>query len=125
MGKIYIYDTLDKNKTVIEENGRLCDILKDFDFENAVLLKNGHRIEKTYEVTESDIIFVRKTPAGVTRYRHWCNRRSCCNRGCYWLIDIRKESDAKSTGATGRSTAKSKRASRSDTAATVCTGREK
>ena len=66
MGKIHIYNTLDKNRKTIEGNGRLCDLLPDFNFTNAVILKGGYRVTEEYEVKEDDILFIRATPSGVT-----------------------------------------------------------
>lgn len=66
MGKIHIYNTLDKNRKTIEGNGRLCDLLPDFNFTNAVMLKGGYRVTEKYEVEKNDVIFIRPTPSGVT-----------------------------------------------------------
>lgn len=66
MGKIHIYNTLDKNRKTIDGNGRLCDLLPDFNFTNAVILKGGYRVTEEYEVKEDDILFVRSTPSGLT-----------------------------------------------------------
>lgn len=66
MGKIHIYNTLDKNRKTIDGNGRLCDLLPDFNFTNAVILKGGYRVTEEYEVKKDDILFIRATPSGLT-----------------------------------------------------------
>lgn len=66
MGQIYIYDSLDIKKNVIRANGKLKDILPNYDFSRAIVLSNGERIDREYEVKPEDNLFIRAVPSGVS-----------------------------------------------------------
>lgn len=66
MGQIYIYDSLDTKKNVIRANGKLKDILPDYDFSKALVLSNGSRLDREYEVKPEDTLFIRAVPGGVS-----------------------------------------------------------
>ena len=61
MALIHVFDGINE-KTTYTFNGKLCDNLPGIDWENAVVLKSGYRINPDYDVQKNDIIYVRKTP---------------------------------------------------------------
>lgn len=65
MGLINIFSTISNEHEKITANGKLKDILPDFDFSKAILLKKGYRVDKDYEVTEDDVIYIRVVPGSA------------------------------------------------------------
>lgn len=61
MALIHVFDGINE-KTTYTFNGKLRDNLPGIDWENAVVLKSGYRINPDYNVQKNDIIYVRKTP---------------------------------------------------------------
>ncbi|WP_294429900.1 hypothetical protein [uncultured Treponema sp.] len=64
MGLLHIYNSFsNKHKTLIK-SGKLNDILPDFNFKHAVIIKEGKKIAPDYNVQEDDVIYIRILPAG-------------------------------------------------------------
>lgn len=65
MAVIHYFDGI-KNKTSYTFNGRLRDQIKNINWDNAVILRGGFRLNADYEVQPDDIIYIRKTPSAMT-----------------------------------------------------------
>ena len=65
MALIHVFDGINE-KTTYTFNGKLRDNLPGIDWENAVVLKSGYRINPDYDVQKNDIIYVRKTPGAAS-----------------------------------------------------------
>jgi len=66
MGIINVYNTLSNEKKVINQNGRLQDILPNYDFSKSIILNEGYKLDPNYEVKPEDIIYIRAVPYGMT-----------------------------------------------------------
>lgn len=66
MGLINVYDSVSREHSTIKANGKLKNILPEIDFTHSLILKAGNKLESEYEVTEEDVLYIRKTPAAVT-----------------------------------------------------------
>lgn len=65
MGLLHIYDTISSEHTQTNGNGRLKDILPNFDFSKAVIIKAGERVDENYTVTDDDVLYIRVTPTAT------------------------------------------------------------
>ncbi len=65
MGLLNIYNTIDNTHETLVANGRLKNILPDVDFNHSLVLKAGNRLSGEYEVTEEDVLYVRKVPGST------------------------------------------------------------
>ena len=65
MAVIHLYDGI-TNRTTYTFNGKLSDFIKDVDWENSVILRNGARLSPDYIARPDDIIFIRKLPTAAT-----------------------------------------------------------
>ena len=63
MGLLHIYDTVSNEHKSIRANGRLKDILPDYDFTHCAVIKAGERMTADYTVSDDDILYIRKVPA--------------------------------------------------------------
>ena len=54
MGLLNIYNTIDHTHETLVANGRLKDILPDVDFNHALVIKAGNRLNGEYIVSEDD-----------------------------------------------------------------------
>ena len=63
MGLLHIYDTISNEHKSIRANGRLKDILPDYDFTHCSVIKAGERMTADYTVSDDDILYIRKVPA--------------------------------------------------------------
>lgn len=66
MGLINIYDTVLNEHSTIKATGKLKNILPEIDFSHSLVLKSGNRLNGEYEVTEEDILYIRKVPSAVS-----------------------------------------------------------
>lgn len=66
MGLLHIYDTVSDKHESVKASGRLCDILPNYDFSHAVIIKAGERLTPDYVVRDDDILYIRTCPSGVT-----------------------------------------------------------
>lgn len=66
MGLINIYDTISNKSESVKANGKLKDILPEINFTHSLILKAGNRLSADYEVTEEDVLYIRKIPAAVS-----------------------------------------------------------
>lgn len=66
MGLLHIYNTISNEHKTIQANGKLKDILPEIDFKNSFVLKAGHKLDGEYEVTPSDVLYVRQVPRAAT-----------------------------------------------------------
>lgn len=62
MGLLNIYNTIDHTHETLVANGRLKDILPDVDFNHALVIKAGNRLNGEYIVSEDDVLYIRKVP---------------------------------------------------------------
>lgn len=60
MGLLHIYNTINDTHETLHANGKIKDIIPES--KKTIVLKEGHRLDGEYEVTENDVIFVRKVP---------------------------------------------------------------
>lgn len=65
MGLLNIYDTVSNKHTTIKATGKLKDILPEVDFSHSLVLKAGNRINGDYEVTDEDVLYIRKVPGST------------------------------------------------------------
>ena len=65
MGLLNVYDTISNKNTTIKATGKLKDILPDVDFSHSLVLKAGNRINGDYEVTDEDVLYIRKVPGST------------------------------------------------------------
>ncbi len=65
MGLLNIYDTVSEKHSTIKANGKLKDILPEIDFSHSLVLKAGNRLSEDYEVTEEDVLYIRKVPGST------------------------------------------------------------
>lgn len=65
MGLLNIYDTVSNGHSTIKATGKLKDILPEVDFSHSLVLKAGNRLNGDYEVTEEDVLYIRKVPAST------------------------------------------------------------
>ncbi len=65
MGIINIYGSLSEEHRTVSGNGRLRDILPEYNFDRAVFIKAGTRIGADYHVLPDDVIFVRTVPGST------------------------------------------------------------
>lgn len=65
MGLINIYNTVSNEHTTIKANGKLKDILPEYNFDKTIFLKAGNKINQDYKVTEEDIIYARVVPGST------------------------------------------------------------
>lgn len=65
MGLIHVYSGLDACDTY-RANGKLCDIITNVNWEKSIILKDGARIEKDYEVQPHDVLYIRRLPTAAT-----------------------------------------------------------
>lgn len=63
MALIHIYDSISNEHSSITANGKLKNILPNYDFSRCVALVKGGRINGEYEAKENEVIFIRKVPA--------------------------------------------------------------
>lgn len=63
MGLLHIYDTISNEHKSIRANGKLKDILPDYDFTHCAVIKAGERMTADYTVNDDDILYIRKIPA--------------------------------------------------------------
>ena len=66
MGQIFVYDTTTAEHQIVNANGKLKDIFPEINFEHSIILKAGNRITSDYEVTDEDVLYIRKTPAAIS-----------------------------------------------------------
>ena len=65
MGLINIYNTISNEHSKFKANGKIKDVLPEFDYSKAMLLKAGERITEDYEIKEDDVIYVRLIPGST------------------------------------------------------------
>lgn len=65
MGLLNIYDTVSNEHSTIRATGRIKDILPEVDFSHSIVLKAGNRLTGDYEVTEDDVLYIRKVPGST------------------------------------------------------------
>lgn len=63
---IHIYNTLSNEHKTIHAQGKLKNILPDFNFSHALMLKEGHRVDENYNVQSDDVLYIRVVPAAVS-----------------------------------------------------------
>lgn len=61
MAVIHYYDGI-THKQTYSFNGKLRDHIKNIDWNNAVVLRSGFRLDPDYEVQPDDIIYIRRAP---------------------------------------------------------------
>lgn len=66
MGLLNIYDTVSNEHSTIKANGKLKNIIPDVAFSHSLVLKAGNRLDGEYEVTEEDVLYIRKVPSAVS-----------------------------------------------------------
>lgn len=70
MATINLYKGLGEEYKTIKANGKIGDILKDFDpninLDHCIFLNGGRSVSRDYIAHEGEIIFVREAPNGVT-----------------------------------------------------------
>jgi len=64
MGLINVYSSLSAERYSFRANGPLRSLLPETDLTSCLLVKEGARVLPDYEVTEEDVIFIRKLPKG-------------------------------------------------------------
>lgn len=62
MALIHVFDGINK-KTSYTFNGKIKDNLRGINWDNAIILRGGFKVDENYETQPDDIIFIRKTPA--------------------------------------------------------------
>ena len=65
MALIHVLDGINR-KTTYTFNGKLRDHLPKIDFDNAVVLRGGYRIDPDYDVKPDDVVFIRRLPGAAT-----------------------------------------------------------
>lgn len=65
MALINIYNQISNEHEEIRANGKLKDILPDFDFTHSIILRAGERVSADVELAEDDVIFVRVVPGVI------------------------------------------------------------
>lgn len=63
MGLIHVYNSLDITHTSYNANGKIKDVFAEY--KNYIAIKEGCKVSPDYEITENDIIFLRKVPKGA------------------------------------------------------------
>lgn len=66
MGLINIYNSVSNEHSSFKGNGKLRDLLPEYDFKHCLILKSGDRIDENYEVTEEDVLYLRAVPGSVS-----------------------------------------------------------
>lgn len=66
MGLINIYNSVSAEHKTIKGNGKLRDILPEYDFSHTLILKAGNRLDSDYVVTEEDVLYIRAVPGSTT-----------------------------------------------------------
>ncbi|MBR1721186.1 MAG: hypothetical protein IJ727_01670, partial [Treponema sp.] len=66
MGLINIYSGISSENRTVKANGRLREVLPDYDFSRCKVIKAGKEISPDYVVKEDDVIFLRTVPGAVT-----------------------------------------------------------
>lgn len=64
MGLLHIYNTINDTHETLHANGKIKDIIPEC--KKTIVLKEGHRLDGEYEVTENDVIYVRKVPGSTS-----------------------------------------------------------
>lgn len=65
MGLIHVYNSFDDTHETLHANGKIKDVLAG-KYNNAVILKEGNRLDDNYEIKDNDVLFIRKYPQGTT-----------------------------------------------------------
>lgn len=66
MGIINIYNQIDNTHQTISGKGKLKDLLPNFNFKKAIILKAGNKLDENYFLQTDDVIFIRKVPGVAT-----------------------------------------------------------
>lgn len=66
MGIINIYNQIDNTYQTVSGKGELKDLLPDFNFQKAIILKAGNKLDENYFLQTDDVIFIRKIPGMAT-----------------------------------------------------------
>ena len=65
MGLLHIYNTVSDEHTSKEAEGKLRDILPDYDFSKCVIVKAGEKLTPDYIVKKEDVLYIRATPGAA------------------------------------------------------------
>ena len=66
MGLINLYDTISNEKKVVQGNGKLKELLPNYNLANCEIIKAGQKLTKDYEVKQDDVLLLRVLPKGMS-----------------------------------------------------------
>lgn len=66
MGLINIFNSVSNEHSKIEACGKIKDVLPDYDFTKAIIIKAGEKLTPEYEIKKDDVLYVRTVPGSAT-----------------------------------------------------------